>query len=572
MRKRKAAFAALVAVAVVAAFALPAFSSPGQVGSAAGFEDDDGNLAPAGAINFDWNSFAPTTWTGTAPHRTAAKTTSGWQFTGLEDAQATTSDDGFAGGTKQDNECASVISAKADNKADLKRIYLTSKTIAGHTYLMLAWVRIPQNTTSPSAHVAFEFNQSSTLCGAGHGGLVHRSAANGGDMLIVYDFEGGSDTPTLRLERWVASGACEISSHSAPCWGTATTLTAGTAEAAVNATSSVGDSIAPTSETLGIKEFGEAGIDLTNAGVFGTNQCTTFGKAFGVSRTSGNSGTAQMKDLVGPGNFTLTNCASVNVTKTGSDGGSQAGAVFTLYSGTGTGGTVIGTCTVDATGQCGSNPSFGNLVPGTYTLDETTVPNGYTKDASLPDTFTLNAGDSINKAYVNTAAPGTINISKTDDANNPLAGATFTIYSPAGISNGVPTGSAVASCTTGAGGGCSISNVTPGTYTIDESVVPTGYAKDPALPQNITVHNGETLNLSFSDPRLFKMIVIVCQQSDNTLHPSAVTIDGQSEGNSLSSAQAANKGLSESALCGITQGARGNRQAGDHAADPVSIP
>ncbi len=63
--------------------------------------------------------------------------------------------------------------------------------------------------------------------------------------------------------------------------------------------------------------------------------------------------------------------------------------MFTLYSGTGTGGQVVGTCTVQANGSC--TPSFTNLQPGTYTIDETTVPAGYNKDPNLPFTFTVAA-------------------------------------------------------------------------------------------------------------------------------------------------------------------------------------
>jgi hypothetical protein len=160
------------------------------------------------------------------------------------DWQATTAESGFAGGTKQDDNCPSVITAKAPNKDDLKRIYLASRTGAnGHTYLELAWVRIPQNTTSPSAHVAFEFNKGNNGTCAGPGGLVNRSA---GDMLIVYDFEGGGSTPVLTLRRWVTSGACEVSSDVAPCWGLATDLTAGGfAEAAVNVGDTALDTLAP---------------------------------------------------------------------------------------------------------------------------------------------------------------------------------------------------------------------------------------------------------------------------------------------------------------------------------------
>jgi hypothetical protein len=290
------------------------------VGNESGFEDDDGNLAPnALGLNFDWNSFAPTTWTGTAPNRTSEKVVDGWSFDGIEDAQAVTSDNAFAGGTKQDDECATVISAKAPNKDDLKRVYFSTKTVAGHVYLNLAWVRIPQNTTAPSAHVAFEFNQSETLCGGSSDGLVHRSTTNGGDVLVVYDFEGGAtDTPTIRLSRWIASGTCEVAAHTPPCWSVAQTLGAGVAEARVNTSTvaqPVTDQIAPTTENLGLNEFGEAGIDLTDAGVFPPGQCRSFGNAFAVSRTSGSSSTAQMKDLVGPGNVDIRNCGRIIIKK-----------------------------------------------------------------------------------------------------------------------------------------------------------------------------------------------------------------------------------------------------------------
>ena len=62
---------------------------------------------------------------------------------------------------------------KPSNKDDLKRVYIANSTatadstdtplphavLAGDVLLALAWERIPQNTTSASAHVAFEFNQ-----------------------------------------------------------------------------------------------------------------------------------------------------------------------------------------------------------------------------------------------------------------------------------------------------------------------------------------------------------------------------------------------------------------------------
>lgn len=555
----------MIASAAVSAFVLgllgPAgVAVAGPVGTAAGFEDDDANLAPQSMI--DWNSFSPATWTGTVGARTTSKVTSGWAFTGLEDRQATTSDSGFAGGTKQDDVCPSVGTAKASNKDDLKRVYVASKTVGSNVFLTLAWVRIPQNTTSPSAHVAFEFNKGTTTCGAGSGGLVQRTA---GDMLIVYDFEGGG-TPVLKLSRWITSGACEVGSNSPPCWGAATTLSSGVAEAAVNTGNTPQDTVAPTTETLGLHEFGEAGINLTAAGVFAPGVCEGFGKAYAVSRSSGQSSTAQMKDLVGPGNVNIRNCGTAAVTKLGSDGGSQAGAVFTLYNGTGTGGTVRGTCTVQANGLC--SPQFTDLPVGTYTLDETTVLAGYDKDPTLPYTFTVAAGENKSLTFTNPARPATANVQKKDDTNAAVPGAVFTLYTGANTS-----GTVVGTCTTDAAGVCQppFTGLAAGTYTIDETTTPTGYAKDASLPYTFTVVRGETKNLSFTNPRTFKVIVLVCREADSTLYPSAVTIDGQAAGNSLSSAQATAATLNEAALCGISTGQRGGLQTGNHSASPVAI-
>lgn len=300
----------IVALATALAWLPGVAVQAGSVGNAAGFEDDDGDLVVNSTM--DWNGFAPAGWTGTAPYRKAAKSAGGWAFTGLEDEQKSSSDTGFAGGVKQDKNCPSVIGTSAPNKDDLKRAYVANKTVNGHVYLELAWIRIKQNTTSPSAHVGFEFNQGSTSCGP-LGGLVQRTA---GDMLIVYDFEGSStDKPTLTIRRWVTSGSCEVSNNKPPCWGTAVDVTAsGFGEAKVNTTATAADGVAPANETLGINEFGEAGIDLTAADVFAGGGCTAFGTVEAVSRSSGNSGTAAMEDLVGPGAVDIDNCRPTTIT------------------------------------------------------------------------------------------------------------------------------------------------------------------------------------------------------------------------------------------------------------------
>lgn len=315
----------ILAVMVTLGLAVGATLVSASVSSDAGFEGADANLVHNSA--FDWNDFAATSWTGTAPYRQATKVASGWTFTGIEDAQkpANPNDTIFVGGTKQDNDCPGVKSQNPPNKDDLKRIYLANKTVGTHVYLALAWERIPQNTTSASAHVAFEFNQADpdvtgNACPAGSDSLVHRSTANGGDMLIVYDFEGGSGAPVLKLLRWKTAGTCEQTGKTATavgCWVNTPNFTSW--EAAVN-TSDADDTIGPsgTTDTLHSQEFGEAIVDLTAGGVLdptNVTSCTSFGRSFAVSRSSGNSGTAAMEDLVGPADVNITNCATVIIHK-----------------------------------------------------------------------------------------------------------------------------------------------------------------------------------------------------------------------------------------------------------------
>jgi len=490
-----------VAALSLAILGLLATSTPASasVSTDAGFEFADGNLAHNSLM--DWNDFAPTTWVGSAPYRTSSKTVAGWAFTGLEDAAAVTSDSAFAGGTKQDNDCASVIGAKAPNKDDLKRVYVTSNTVGGDVFLGLAWVRIPQNTTSPSAHIGFEFNKGTTACPAGSNGLVRRTA---GDMLIVYDFEGGStDVPTISLRRWVTSGSCEVGSNSPPCWGPSTNLTAlGFAEAKVNTFGSVTDAIAPPPPappvTLGTSEFGEAGINLTDAGVFSPTDCESFGKAYAVSRSSGNSATAQMKDLVGPGNISITNCGRVIIHKVTDP---SPDATDTTFSYTTTGGLNPATFGL----KDGGTQDYGSTVfAGSYSVTEgdpsplfalTALECGGAdnplQDVSHGSTFSTDVGtrtasfdlkplDTIECTYTNTLQVGALQILKNSTKGGPVsqAGAVFSYDGASVTDNGAGDEDADV-------GEVCVSGLVPGDYDVTETSAPPGYG-DPVNPGPLT--------------------------------------------------------------------------------------
>jgi hypothetical protein len=506
-RSTRQLFVGGLAVLSTLVFAIAA--SAGPVGTAGGFEDDDANLVDNAAAGIDWNTFSRVSWlpaNSATPTRQASKVSNGFTFKGIEDWQATTADSGFAGGTKQDDNCPTVISAKAPNKDDLKRIYLASTVGSnGHIYLNLAWVRIPQNTTSPSAHVGFEFNKGSTAC-AGSGGLVNRTA---GDILIVYDFEGGG-TPVLTLRRWVTSGPCEVSSNSAPCWGVATNLTAGGfAEGAVNTGGSVLDQLAPPAlgsstsvdQTLGTSEFGEAGIDLTGAGVFTANSCESFGKAFGVSRSSGSSGTAQMKDLVGPGNFQLSNCGTVIIRKqTDPDGDTVTNFGYTTNVTTNPAtttspfslkddgvNTIINVVAGSGKTVSEDDPSLLGYDLQSIDCSASSVPAGNisTSTVTRTVTFSIAGGQTLDCTFTNNKREGALRILKNSTKGGAVAnaGAVFSYDSSSVTDNG--TGDEDPDV-----GEVCVSGLAPGDYTVSETSPPPGYAGDGGGSQTATVVAG----------------------------------------------------------------------------------
>jgi hypothetical protein len=513
-------FLPLAALAVLAV-AIVAFAGP--VGQSAGFEDDDGNLAPGDVMvpgqpspNFDWNSFDPVTWSphpATTPTRqTDDKSLNGFQFKGIEDypnpgaSSGTTADTSFNGGVKQDTNCAGVGTGKPPNKDDLTRVYLASKVINGQTFLELAWARIPQNSTSSSAHVGFEFNQGTTACPAGSDGLVQRTA---GDILIVYDFEGGSEPVVLTLRKWVTSGACEVGSNSPPCWGPAQNLTAGGfAEGEVN-TANVVDALSPPAldsatgtsvdRTLATQEFGEAGINLTAAGVIPENTCASFGKAYAVSRSSGNSAQAQMKDLVGPADFSLANCGTVIIRKqTVPDGDTTTSFGYTTNVTTSPATTTSPFSLMDDGVNTILNvlPGSGKLVteddPGpNYALTNldcsaSTVPaaNRTTSVANRQVSFSIAGGETLDCTFTNTLQQGALKILKqSTKTGNPLvsqAGAVFSYDGSSVTDNGAgdedPTIGEVC-----------VSGLAPGGYTVNETSPPDGYGPAPAGQANQAV-------------------------------------------------------------------------------------
>jgi hypothetical protein len=544
--------AALVIGWQIAAFAI----LPGS-----NFEGNDGNLADGSGANddvIDWNSFAPLTWQGQAPDRTATKgpnaDTSNWKVLGLEDPVAGVPDDGFSGGTKQDADCATVKSASnAPDKDDLERIYLATKTTPvgtqDHTFLALAWVRAHLNTITSSTHVGYEFNKfdglddvtgqpsAAELCNINDpNGLVKRST---GDMLVVYDFDKTltGNAPSISIRRWVTTGAgtqCDVAKN-VPCWSTPQTLGANATEAAVNtedasgAANPVVDAIAPVPpDTLDTNEFGEAVIDLTAAGVFTQGQCAGFGQVGAVSRTSGETAKAAIKDLVGPRDFSLNNCGQLTIIKQTSPRGINQEFKFSA-SANFTGSTL--SCDETKAGPPAETPtSFSlndngnsgqsnsaantnvctNVSQGTYTFTELAPPDnpsnydltiscnnsGGSQTGARTASITVTAGSNTTCTFTNTQQKGAIAITKTTkDASTPLvdndpqSGVTFT------VKKGTPPNqTTVASAQTNSAGKVCFGNLdSPADYTVTETV-PNGYQLSGTNDRSANVSTNATCN------------------------------------------------------------------------------
>jgi Prealbumin-like fold domain len=446
-------------------------------------------------------------------------------FTHISDAAASTSDDSFTSGQKQDTTCPTIEGHKNPPKDDFTDVasFTEVNATTGDTYLYGATIRYAANG---NASENIELKQG--LNGDCTPGFVARSA---GDKLIAIDYLGGGSAVQFHVLTWVITGPCNVGSHTAPCWGaTVQELDPNEAEGGVNNVniSAANNPISDVNIVAG--QFAEFGINLTDSDIIPPGSCKSFTQTVWESRASGSSFVSTTKDIAIE-DQDINSCASVSVRKVGSDGGSQQGVIFTLYEGSDITGSVVGTCTVDANGDCvdgnGDNP-FVDLTPGTYTLDETNTPAGYTKDPDLPFTFTLAIGDSLELEFTNVLQNGAIVIEKTakhaDPNSSPNLVAGFTITDVDGGTH---------SATTDTDGAACVDGIPPGDATVSETDPPDGYSG--GADQVVTVVGGTTCTnadgviASFENVPLTDLSVTVDSQVDGgTSSTVSCTPDGPS--------------------------------------------
>jgi hypothetical protein len=486
------------------------------VGPLAGstFAGGDGNLLTSPT------TFGTTDWQNVAGRNTGIDLPSG------------TGDNSFGQGTKEDGADVSVVSGSIPpSKSDLTRFYEASEFANGKNFLYLGWER---TNNLGSANMDFEINQKTqpdlTTTGAK---TLNRTA---GDMLITFDFTNGGGQPTLALLRWLTAAAGNtasqcFSSNTLPCWGTRQTLNSTNSEGAVNNLDAVTDPfVSDVANNIPALRFGEAAINLTDAGVFPPGTCEAFGSAFLKSRSSA-SFPAEVKDFIAPVPVNISNCGNVTIIKHTDPRGLNQVFSYTsnLTPNSNAGGvacTAGGAAGVAADGSFCLNDSAGvdpspiapapntvteQLFAGTYTVTEGADPTGFTFESlsctggttSISGrTVTINLAplDVVTCIYQN-KAQGAILVTKTaknhnsgDGLQHPLAGATFTV-------NGV-------SKQTDANGQACFDGLTVGTaYTVTETGAPSGYgidtgSKSVTVTKAASCTSGTPDGVSFTDSPL----------------------------------------------------------------------
>jgi hypothetical protein len=494
------------------------------------FESGDGNMV----VDFagDANSKPDNDW---------ASVKSNAAYFHKTDIASSQSDDSFVSGQKQDTTCPDTTLHGNPPKDDFTDIasYTEQDTATGHQFLYGATIRY---TTNGSASENIELKQSNVLCpGQPAGGVTVRTD---GDKLLAIDYH-PSAPPDFHVLTWTTTGACFVSSDTAPCWGAAvTTLGANGAIGSTNGStiSAANNSISTPAVTLNAGQFAEFGVDLATAGIIPTGSCKAFPQTVWESRSSGSSFVSTTKDI-SIENKTISNCGEIRVIKQTNPRGLDSNFSFTSNLPAASASTTLtgtacsytsavaadGTFTLNDTGNTGKTQgstacdqnSQGNtvdeasLIAGTYTVTETAPSGSFgfgsvtctggttsTDQTTRTATITLAPNDVVTCLYTNNRLTGALKISKLS-AKTGLAvtnaGAVFCYDSTSGCGSVGHAGTSVTDTTDGtsgdsdnAVGSVCVSGVAVGTYYVNETSPPTGYAGPPVADanQSVTVVGG----------------------------------------------------------------------------------
>lgn len=132
-----------------------------------------------------------------------------------------------------------------------------------------------------------------------------------------------------------------------------------------------------------------------------------------------------------------------------------------------------------------------NIPYGSYTLEESTAPEGYKLSSDSQDVEITQNGVTLNFNFENEKIRGNINILKTDTSDNPLPGAIFSLFQGDEVK--------YSSLPTGDDGKASINNVEYGTYILKETKAPKGYSLSENEQTVVIDKDGITADYTFEN-------------------------------------------------------------------------
>ena len=418
------------------------------------FEGGDGNFAVTTAGNTDW--------AGLNAQQQA-------NLSVKADLLSGQTDNSFGNGTKTSDTTVSVVSGQIpNNKADLGNSYITSETLANGDVMM--YLGVTRVTTSGTVNLDIEANKVAQPDLTTPGPKTLNRTV--GDILINYDFQGGSQRPTLAIRTWSGTD-----------WSAPTAVGSANGEAEVNRVALANPlAVAPSPANAPAFTFGEAALNLTGLGIVAEGECAPFGSAYVKSRAS-DAFTSAVKDFIAPQEITLDTCGEIIVNKV-TDPSPDPTDPDTLFP---------FTASYDADGfslSNGQSNNSGNLAAGTYSVAETPVPANWQltsftcSDGSNPAAIDLGVNETVTCTATNTLNQGALAIHKDrkhaadGPGPHPHEGVSFSV---SGVADPVVTDE---------NGNACVEGLLPGDYTVTETV-PAGYVSDDA-EKPYTVVNGTT--------------------------------------------------------------------------------
>lgn len=256
-----------------------------------------------------------------------------------DDAFNDGTDDVFGGGSKEQepNNWTFTAGPKPPGKDDLTRAYFAKDIGASGMFMFMGFERLAIQGQG-DAHIDFEFNRNGTTIVNGAGETIPERSD--GDLLIIYDYPGGTNPVALEVRTWDGDLDNPLTPQNEEAlfgvWNLAS-LPATSAFADINGTSTARPAAVPFGGgTVAAKRFGEVGLDVSS--IFGGSfvRCPGFSSFWAKSRSSGESFNSALKDKVGPVDVDFSACATKNWSFTFNPqpiAGAQVFAVYTVSGG-----------------------------------------------------------------------------------------------------------------------------------------------------------------------------------------------------------------------------------------------